>query len=141
MEWSWLADAVLLFHAAYVGFVVFGFAAIVAGSALGWRWVRNFWLRAAHLAAILLVAAEAIAGAACPLTLLEERLRIAAGQSGYHGGFIAHWIHPLIFFDFPQWIFTLAYIVFAAAVVAAFVLAPPVLKRPNIVRSAQPQHH
>jgi hypothetical protein len=137
MEWSWLANAVLLIHAAYVAFVVLGLAAILAGAALGWRWVRNFWLRAAHLAAILLVMAEAIAGVTCPLTTLEDRLRIAAGESGYQAGFIAHWIRPLIFFDFPLWVFTLAYVVFAAAVVAVFWLAPPKLPGLGISRTVQ----
>jgi hypothetical protein len=141
MEWSWLADAVLLIHAAYVAFVVIGFAAIVAGAALGWRWVRNFWLRIVHLAAIVLVMAEALAGVNCPLTTLEDRLRTAAGEAGYSAGFIAHWVQPLIFFDFPQWVFTISYIAFAAAVAAIFWLARPDPPRHNILRAAQVQHH
>ncbi len=125
MLWSRLADLVLLIHAAYVAYVVFGLAAILVGLALGWGWVRNFWFRATHLGAIALVAAEAIAGVACPLTTLEDRLRMAAGESGYPAGWIAHWVWPLIFFDFPQWMFMAGYIAFAAIVAAVFWLAPP----------------
>ena len=73
MGWSVLADLVLLFHAAYVGYVVFGLVAIVLGIALGWSWVRNFWFRLTHLGAIGLVVAESIVGVACPLTTLENR--------------------------------------------------------------------
>jgi hypothetical protein len=47
-----LADAVLVLHAGVVLFVVAGLALTLVGGALRWRWVRNFWFRAAHLAAI-----------------------------------------------------------------------------------------
>lgn len=127
MRWSWLADLVLLLHAAYVAYVVLGLAAILLGIARGWDWVRSFWFRATHLAAIALVAAESIAGLACPLTTLEDRLRMAAGEHGYQAGCIAHWVWPLIFFDFPQWVFTIGYIAFASIVVVVFWLAPPYL--------------
>lgn len=125
MEWRFLADLVLLFHAAYVAYVVIGLAAILAGIALGWSWVRNFWFRSSHLAAIGLVVAESLTGVECPLTVLENRLRQAAGQRGYAAGCIAHWIQPLIFFDFPPWVFTVGYVLFALIVAAVFLLAPP----------------
>ncbi len=128
MQWSWFADVVLLFHAAYVAYVVFGLAAILLGIVLNWDWVRNFWFRATHLAAIALVVAESIVGLACPLTTLESRLRIAAGERGYQAGCIAHWVAPLIFFVFPQWVFTIGYIAFATIVAAVFWLAPPKLR-------------
>ncbi len=55
-----LADLVVTIHAAYVGFVMLGFTAIVLGGAMGWRWVRNLYFRLAHLAAILLVCLEGL---------------------------------------------------------------------------------
>jgi hypothetical protein len=125
MQWSWLADGVLLVHAAYVGYVVFGLAAILLGVVLNWGWVRNFYFRATHLGAIALVAAESIVGMDCPLTTLENRLRIAAGEDGGQSGCIAYWVQPLIFFNFPQWVFTAAYLAFAAMVGAVFWMAPP----------------
>ncbi|HXR34425.1 MAG TPA: DUF2784 domain-containing protein, partial [Candidatus Binataceae bacterium] len=91
MGWNLLADLVLLFHAAYVGYVVFGLAAILAGIALDWRWIRNFWFRASHLAAIALVVCESLLGLTCPLTTVENLLRQSAGQPGYAGGCIARW--------------------------------------------------
>jgi hypothetical protein len=129
MRWSWAADLVLLFHAAYVAYVVLGLGAILLGVVLNWDWVRNFWFRATHLAAIGLVAAESIVGVTCPLTTLESRLRIAAGERGYQAGCIAHWVAPLIFFDFPQWVFTIGYVAFATIVAAVFWVAPPDLTR------------
>jgi hypothetical protein len=137
MQWSWLADLVLLVHAAYVAYVVFGLVAIALGIALNLSWVRNFWFRATHLAAIGLVVAESMVGVECPLTTLENRLRTAAGERGYGAGCIAHWVQPLIFFDFPQWVFMIVYIAFAAIVAAIFYLAPPALSWRKGVRDAQ----
>jgi hypothetical protein len=125
MGWNFLADLVLLFHAAYVAYVVFGLAIILIGIALRWTWVNNFWFRITHLAAITLVVAESMLGVRCPLTVLENSLRRTAGQTGYGAGYIAHWIQPLIFFDFPPWVFTVGYVVFVLVVAAVFFLAPP----------------
>jgi len=141
MLWTRLADFVLLLHAAYVAYVVFGLAAILLGVALGWDGVKNFWFRATHLAAIALVVAESIVGLACPLTTLENRLRIAAGEHGYQAGFIAHWVWPLIFFDYPQWVFTIGYIAFASIVAAVFWLAPPDWPRRRAVLDSRAEQH
>jgi hypothetical protein len=120
-----LADGVVVVHALFVGFVVFGMMAIVAGLVIGWGWVRNVRFRVLHLAAIVVVAMQAIAGVACPLTTLENHLRRLAGQETYPGAFIGYWAHRLIFVRAEPWAFTLAYVLFAAAVLAAFVLGPP----------------
>ncbi len=82
-----LADAVLMLHLLFIGFVVFG-------AALLWRWPRVVWL---HLPAALWGAYVELSGALCPLTPLENRLRAAAGEAGYDGGFIAHYLLPLIY--------------------------------------------
>ena len=116
-----LADIVLVIHFAFVVFVVGGMVAICAGAALGWAWVRNLKFRIAHLAAIVFVAGEALAGVWCPLTLWEDALRGSSGDKS----FIARWIHRLMFYDLPEWIFTTAYVLFALAVAAAFWLVPP----------------
>ena len=47
-----LADVIVVLHAAYVSFVVFGLAAILLGIVFRWSWVRNVWFRAIHLIAI-----------------------------------------------------------------------------------------
>jgi hypothetical protein len=117
-----LADAILLLHFGFVLFVTAGLPLIWAGAALGWRWVRNFQFRAAHLAAILFVAGEALLGRVCPLTEWEDRLR---GGPAQESGFIARWVHRLLFWDFPSWVFTAVYAAFALAVLATFILVPP----------------
>lgn len=118
---SRLADLVLLVHFAFVLFVVGGLALIWIGAAAGWSWVRNFWFRVAHLAAIVFVAGEALVGVWCPLTLWEDALRGVQGEKG----FVARWIHRLMFYDVPGWMFTIAYVLFALVVALSWRLVRP----------------
>jgi hypothetical protein len=124
MSYGFLADLVVGIHALYVAFVAFGLVAIFLGYARDWRWVRNRYFRIAHLAAILLVCVESIGGIECPLTTLENGLRLRAGQNAYAADFIGYWLDRLIFFDFPPWVFTLIYLGFGTVVLATLWLAP-----------------
>ena len=81
------ADTVLLLHLAFILVVLFG-----AVFARRWHWVP--WLHLPMAAWGVWISA---AGAVCPLTPLENRLRLAAGQSGYEGGFIEHYLLMLIY--------------------------------------------
>jgi hypothetical protein len=125
MPWLALADVVAIVHAAYVAFVVFGFAAIVAGAIAGAGWARSFALRAAHLAAILLVCVEVVIGVICPLTSLENSLRIRAGAPSHPADFIGYWVDRLIFYNAPVWVFALLYFGFAALVALSWWRWPP----------------
>lgn len=126
MLWARIgADVVVVAHGLFVAFVVCGLVAILLGLALGWSWVRNFWFRVLHLAAIGVVAGQALAGVICPLTILENHLRRLAGQETYPGAFIGYWVHRLIFFRADPWVFTLAYSLFGLAVLGTFLLGPP----------------
>ena len=116
----WLADLILVIHFLFVSFVVGGLALIWIGAAAGWRWVRNWWFRIAHLGAIFLVAAEALLGMVCPLTVWEDALRGAPTETS----FVARWLHRVLFYSFPEWVFTVAYVLFALAVAATFWLVP-----------------
>lgn len=115
------ADLILLLHFAFVLFVVGGLALTWIGYAAGWAWVRNFKFRALHLAAIVFVAGQALAGVMCPLTIWEDALRGVASDKG----FIARWVHALMFYSAPPWVFTLLYVAFALVVAATFWLIPP----------------
>lgn len=119
------ADVLVVFHACFVVFVVAGLLLTFAGGWRGWRWVRNFWFRAAHLACIGVVVAESWFGIICPLTTWEKQLRDLAGETAYRGDFIAHWVGEILFYDLPAWVFTLAYSLFGLAVLATFVFVPP----------------
>ncbi|MXW65552.1 MAG: DUF2784 domain-containing protein [Gemmatimonadales bacterium] len=82
-----LADLVLVVHFLFIAFVVAGgFAAV--------RWPRLAW---AHIPCFAWGALIEFAGWICPLTPLENDLRIASGQAGYSGGFIEHYLLPVIY--------------------------------------------
>lgn len=116
-----LADFILAVHFAFVLFVTGGLALIWIGAWAGWSWVRNFRFRIAHLVAIVFVAAESVSGIWCPLTVWEDALRGTRSDMG----FIARWIHRVLFYDFPAWVFTASYIVFAGVVAATWWLIRP----------------
>ena len=82
-----LADLTVVVHFAFILFVVAG----------GWavsRHPRLIWL---HVPAVLWGAAIEFAGWICPLTPLEQALRVKAGDAGYSGGFIEHYLYPLMY--------------------------------------------
>ncbi|MCP4897258.1 MAG: DUF2784 domain-containing protein [bacterium] len=81
------ADVLVLAHLGFILFVICG-----GFLALRWRWI--VWL---HLPCAAWGALIEFAGWICPLTPLENRLRIAAGSSGYESGFIDHYVMPLIY--------------------------------------------
>ncbi|MDH3584032.1 MAG: DUF2784 domain-containing protein, partial [Phycisphaerae bacterium] len=112
-------------HALFIAFVVVGLLLIVAGVALRWNWVRNFWFRAAHLLAIGFVVIQAWTGGVCPLTIWENDLRQLAGQETYQVGFIAHWLHKMIFYQAEPWVFNLCYTIFGGLVLATYIFARP----------------
>jgi Protein of Unknown function (DUF2784) len=116
-----LADFILVVHFCFVLFVVGGLFLVWLGAGRGWRWVRNFWFRIAHLAAILFVAGESVVGMVCPLTAWEDILRGNAVQSS----FIQRWVGRFLYYDFPAWVFITAYLLFAIAVVITFILVRP----------------
>ena len=113
-----LAETVWFVHVAYVVFVVGGQAAILIGALAGWPWVRNLWLRIAHLAAIGIVAFETIIAAPCSLTVLQDYLLMQAGLEPR--GFT---LNPFAWT--PPGFWDMTYLVFAAIVALTFILVPP----------------
>jgi hypothetical protein len=121
-----LADAVLLLHFCFVGFVIGGLALIIAGNTLAsWPWVNRLWFRLAHASAIGVVVAQAWLGKICPLTTLESWLRVRAGSASYSKSFIEHWVQRLLFYEAPSWVFTLAYTMFGLLVLVSWWYFPP----------------
>ncbi len=87
MSYRLLADLVLIMHGLFVAFVVFG--GLLA------LWQR--WIAYLHLPALAWGALVIGMGWICPLTPLEISLRQQAGQQGYGGGFIEHYVLALIY--------------------------------------------
>ena len=116
-----IADAILVVHFGIVLFIVGGLVAVWIGAAARWRWVANPWFRYLHLAAIVFVAGEALVGMACPLTVWEDALRGGARPDS----FIGRWVRWLVFYEAPEWVFTLAYLAWAAATLLTLRFVPP----------------
>lgn len=87
MPYRFLADLVLGLHFLFVLFVVLGGLLLV-------RWPRLVWI---HLPAAVWGAVIELGGWVCPLTPLENMLRARAGEAGYEGGFIEHYILPVLY--------------------------------------------
>jgi hypothetical protein len=87
MLWRALADLIVVCH---LGFVLF----VVLGGALALRWRRAAWL---HLPALLWGAGIEFVHGICPLTPLENRLRRLGGEAGYSGGFVEHYLLPVLY--------------------------------------------
>ena len=82
-----LADAVVILHFAFIVFVVLG--ALTA-----YRWPRMAW---AHIPCAFWGAWIEITGGICPLTPIGVRFRRMGGAEGYAGGFIEHYLVPIIY--------------------------------------------
>ncbi len=82
-----LANAVVSIHALFILFVVLG-------GFLAWR---RRWVAAVHIPCAIWGVLIEYRGWMCPLTPVENALRAKAGQQGYSGGFIEHYLMPTIY--------------------------------------------
>ena len=82
-----LADLIVVIHFSFVLFVVLGGLLVV-------RWPRLAYL---HLPAALWGVWIEFSGRICPLTPLEQKLRAAAGKEVYSGGFVEHYLLPVLY--------------------------------------------
>jgi hypothetical protein len=103
MRYAFLADAVLVLHGLFIVWVVFGGLAVIARPLLAWL----------HVPAVAWSVWVSWSGSYCPLTPLEQSLRRAAGQAGYEGGFIEHYLTAAIY---PQGLTVNLQLLFGAVV-------------------------
>ncbi len=87
MIYQLAADAVLMLHLLFIVFVV-------AGALLAIRW---HWILCVHLPAVAWGIWVEATATICPLTPLENMLRHAAGEAGYRGGFVEHYLINVIY--------------------------------------------
>ena len=87
MAYRLLADLVVVVHLAFIVFVA-------VGALLAWRRPWLVWLHAPGVAWAL---AGITVGVPCPLTPLEKSLRRLAGQEGYAGGFVDHYVEGVVY--------------------------------------------
>ena len=107
----WLAaDVTVLFHLAFITFVIFG-------ALLTRKHPRLRYLHWASLSYGLLVE---VFNWYCPLTLLEQYLRTRLGRGVYERSFVVHYLDQLIYWDVPQWVLITGAVVVAALNIAFY---------------------
>ncbi|HJS88772.1 MAG TPA: DUF2784 domain-containing protein [Steroidobacteraceae bacterium] len=87
MSWRILADLLLTLHLAFSAFVIFG-------GFLAWKWRPALFV---HLPALAWGVWVEISSQICPLTPLENHLRHLAGEAGYPGGFLNHYVVSILY--------------------------------------------
>ena len=122
-----MADALLVVHFLIAAFIVAGLVLFWIGAALGWKWVRNPWFRYLHLGAIAFVAAEALAGVMCPLTVWEDMLRGNVPAES----FVGRWVRYFLYYQAPEWVFSVAYVAWTLATLVTLKLVPLSRARPS----------
>ena len=87
MIYSFLADLLVVFHLVFILYVI-------AGALLIFKWKKTLWL---HLPSCFWGMTVEFTGWICPLTPWEIQLRRLAGEEGYTGSFIEHYLIPIIY--------------------------------------------
>lgn len=123
MHYGLLADAVVALHLLFIAFAVLG----------GFLTLWQPWIAALHLPAMAWAAYVEFSGRICPLTPLENYLRALAGERGYTGGFIEHYITPLVY---PAGLTREIQLALGVAVIAINLLAYGLLLRRLIGRGS-----
>ncbi len=118
---AFLAETILAVHVLVILFNVAGLVLIPVGAWCGWPIVRVAWLRLLHLTLLAVVAAQAIAGRACILTIWQQGLlnRYQAAQP-----LVMHWVDRLIYWNLPMAFFQVLYGAVFLYVAALTVLVP-----------------
>ena len=119
-----LADLTVVIHFLFVLFVIFG-------GLLALRWPKVAYV---HLPVAVYGALIELVGWICPLTPLEKRLRESAGLEGYEGGFVEHYILPVLY---PAGLTRTVQLVLGALVVAVNIAIYGVIARRHRRRGDQ----
>jgi len=87
MLYRYVADIIAVCH---LGFALFA----ISGGLLCLRWRKTIWI---HIPAVVLAALAEFTGWICPLTPMENWFRVKGGAAGYPGGFVEHYLLPVLY--------------------------------------------
>src|ERR1700751_4772409 len=107
--YSALASVVLILHALFIVWVVFG--ALLTRGRMTLRWL--------HVVSLVWGVLTEVLPWPCPLTLLENWLESRAGVQPYEGGFLLHYLDKLVYPNVSPTVLTVAG-VFVCALNLAF---------------------
>ena len=123
-----LAEAILAAHLAIILFNLFGLIVVPLGAICGWRFVRVRWWRLLHLVSLAAVAAQAVFGRACILTIWQAAL---TGEPGRPTPLIMGWVNRVIYWPLPLWVFAAFYLLVFGYALALLWLVPPAAPHPG----------
>ena len=123
-----LAEAILAAHLAIILFNLFGLIAVPLGAVWRWRFVRVRWWRLLHLVSLAAVAAQAVFGHACFLTIWQASL---TGATGLPTPLIMGWVNRVIYWSLPLWVFAALYLLVFGYALALLWLVPPAAPHPG----------
>ena len=126
MSYKIFADAIIVVHFLFILFMLFGF--LLTLYALFFRQkFFDWWLfRSLHLLGIFYVASLSILGKYCPLTILENELRLGYEVSSvYSGSFIVHYLEKLVYPDVNPLVIQIPTVFIAIFTIVVFIIRPP----------------
>ena len=123
------ATAVLYLHFAVVVFNIFWLLAVPLGAWRGWRFVRSFWWRAAHLGSLAVVALQVLLGRLCFLTDLQDYFARRAGGPDDDPSLITRLVTLAVYWPLPAWSFLFLYILAVLFAVLLWFAVPPTPRR------------
>ena len=120
------ADAIIVVHFLYILFMLLGF--LLTGYALFFRekFFDRWLFRSLHLLGIFYVVSLSILGKYCPLTILENELKLRyEAYSVYSGSFIVHYLEKLVYPDVNPLVIQIPTVFLAIFTIVVFIVRPP----------------
>jgi len=126
MAYKIFADVIIVAHFLYILFMLLGFLLTIY-AVLFWEKFFDRWLfRSLHLLGIFYVASLSILGKYCPLTILENELRLRYEISAvYSGSFIVHYLERLVYPDVNPLVIQIPTVFLAIFTIVVFIVRPP----------------
>ncbi len=120
------ALATLYVHFVVVMFNIFWLIVVPVGAWQAWRFVHNYWWRLVHLLALMLVAAQTLAGRLCFLTSFQDYLQGQSGAPMEPPSLLTRVVARAVFWPLPDWVFAPLYVLALAFAAILWIAVPPV---------------
>jgi len=120
------ADAIIVVHFLFILFMLFGFLLTLYGIFFRHKFFDWWLFRTLHLLGIFYVASLSILGKYCPLTILENELRLRYEVSSvYSGSFIIHYLEKIVYPDVNPLVIQIPTVFLAIFTIVVFIIRPP----------------
>jgi len=126
MAYKIFADAIIVVHFLFILFMLFGFLLTLYAVFFRQKFFDRWLFRVLHLVGIFYVVSLSILGKYCPLTLLENQLRLRhEAYSVYSGSFIVHYLERLVYPDVNPLVIQIPTVFIAIFTIVVFIIRPP----------------